>query len=158
MDDLTNEEVEELSKVMGDDSTVQASSDVIVEEQSPAPSHTPSGDHEAPANSNIARAQFMQLEELAEAAELPATEMSRMHDIQVKVEAVLGRSRLTLEEILHLHPGSVLELNRLAGEPVDIIANERLIARAEVVVVDDRFGIKILEIVGSQPKLAGPAK
>lgn len=152
MSDLSEEEVDQIANVMNDQDTVSSAVDT---EKAPSPVQ---GDHPAPPGSSIARAQFMQLEELAEAADLPPNEVNRMHDIQVNVEVVLGRSRMTLEEILHLHPGSVVELRKLAGEPVDIVANDQLIARAEVVVVDDNFGVKILEIEGTQHELSGQAK
>ena len=54
---------------------------------------------------------------------------------------------MMVEEILQLGPGSVVELNKLAGEPVDILVNERLIARGEVVVVDENFGVRVTEII-----------
>ena len=54
---------------------------------------------------------------------------------------------MMVEEVLALGPGSVVELNKLAGEPVDILVNERLIARGEVVVVDENFGVRVTEIV-----------
>ncbi|MCB1135319.1 MAG: flagellar motor switch protein FliN [Chlamydiia bacterium] len=148
MDDLSNEEVAEISSAMVDEPGHKTQS-----KTGPVGGNTP-----APSGSTISRAQFMQLEELAEAADLPPNEVNRMHDIQVKVEVILGRTKMTLEQILHLHSGSVVELNKLAGEPVDIVANDKLIARAEVVVIEDNFGIKILEIVGTQRELEEQAK
>jgi flagellar motor switch protein FliN/FliY len=60
----------------------------------------------------------------------------------------LGRTHLTVKEVLDLQKGSVVELNRTAGEAVDIYVNEHLLARGEVVVVDDKFGVRITEILG----------
>ena len=77
-----------------------------------------------------------------------------MYDVKVNVEVILGTTRMTLEDILKLQSGSIVELNKLAGEPVDVIANGKIIARAEVVVIDDNFGVKILEIIGSRNKFA----
>ena len=54
---------------------------------------------------------------------------------------------MTVEDVLALGPGSVVELNKLAGEPVDILINDQLIARGEVVVVDENFGVRVTEIV-----------
>jgi flagellar motor switch protein FliN/FliY len=68
-------------------------------------------------------------------------------DVSMRVTVELGRSSMTVEEVLALGPGSVVELNKLAGEPVDILVNERLIARGEVVVVDENFGVRVTEIV-----------
>ena len=68
-------------------------------------------------------------------------------DVSMHVTVELGRSTMMVEEILQLGPGSVVELNKLAGEPVDILVNERLIARGEVVVVDENFGVRVTEII-----------
>jgi len=68
-------------------------------------------------------------------------------DVQMRVTVELGRSTMTVEDVLSLGPGSVVELNKLAGEPVDILVNSRLIARGEVVVVDENFGVRVTEIV-----------
>lgn len=67
--------------------------------------------------------------------------------LHMNVTVELGRTELTLSEVLGLGPGSVVELDRLAGEPVDILVNERLIARGEVVVVDENFGVRVVEVV-----------
>ncbi|MCO5202648.1 MAG: flagellar motor switch protein FliN [Chloroflexi bacterium] len=67
--------------------------------------------------------------------------------LQMNVTVELGRTELTVSEVLGLGPGSVIELDRLAGEPVDILVNDRLIARGEVVVVDENFGIRVVEVV-----------
>jgi len=68
-------------------------------------------------------------------------------DVSMRVTVELGRSTLTVEEVLSLGPGSVVELNKLAGEPVDVLVNDQLIARGEVVVVDENFGVRVTEIV-----------
>jgi flagellar motor switch protein FliN/FliY len=64
------------------------------------------------------------------------------------VTAELGRTRLLLREVLDLAPGSVIELDRAAGSPVDVLVNSTLIARGEVVVIDEEFGVRITEVVG----------
>ena len=68
-------------------------------------------------------------------------------DVSMRVTVELGRASLTVEDVLGLGPGSVVELNKLAGEPVDVMVNEQLIARGEVVVVDENFGVRVTEIV-----------
>jgi flagellar motor switch protein FliN/FliY len=73
-------------------------------------------------------------------------------DVSMRVSVELGRSRLTVEEVLQLGPGSVVELDKLAGEPVDILVNERLVARGEVVVVDENFGVRVTEIVSPRQR------
>ncbi len=68
-------------------------------------------------------------------------------DVSMRVTVELGRSSMTVEDVLGLGPGSVVELDKLAGEPVDILVNDQLIARGEVVVVDENFGVRVTEIV-----------
>jgi len=67
-------------------------------------------------------------------------------DIQLELSVELGRSKLPLRDLLSLSPGAVLELNRTAGEPVDVLVNGKVIAKGEVVVVDGDFGVRINEI------------
>lgn len=67
-------------------------------------------------------------------------------DIAVTVSVELGHASLRIEELLALHTGAVLELDRRAGDPVDVVVNGQLIARGEVVVVDDSFGVRITSI------------
>ena len=70
-----------------------------------------------------------------------------LHDVEMGVTAELGRTRMTIQDLLALTPGSVVELDRAAGSPVDVLVNGTLIARGEVVVIDEEFGIRISEIV-----------
>jgi flagellar motor switch protein FliN len=70
-----------------------------------------------------------------------------LHGVDMEVTVELGRSRLTVRELLALAPGQVLELDRAAGSPADLLVNGLLIARGEVVVVDEDFGLRITEIV-----------
>jgi len=70
-----------------------------------------------------------------------------IRDVLLKVSVELGHASLTVREVLALGAGSVVELDRLAGEPVDVLVNDRLIARGEVVIVDESFGVRITEIV-----------
>lgn len=71
-------------------------------------------------------------------------------DVSLKISVELGRARLPIREVLELGPGSIVELDKLAGEPVDILANDRIIARGEVVVVDENFGVRITDIMASR--------
>lgn len=68
-------------------------------------------------------------------------------DVFLRVTVELGRTRMQLRQVLELQQGSVVELDRLAGDPVDIYVNERLLARGEVIVVDDKFGVRITELL-----------
>jgi flagellar motor switch protein FliN/FliY len=69
-------------------------------------------------------------------------------DVEMGVTAELGRCRMTVRELLSITPGAVIDLDRAAGAPVDVLVNGTLIARGEVVVVDEEFGIRISELVG----------
>ncbi|MDR1482350.1 MAG: flagellar motor switch phosphatase FliY [Synergistaceae bacterium] len=74
-------------------------------------------------------------------------------DIPVRVTVELGRTRKTIGEVLALGPGSVVELNKMAGEPVDVLVNGKLIARGEVVVIDESFGIRVTEVVSKAERI-----
>ena len=80
-------------------------------------------------------------------------DLEAVYDIPVQVSAVLGKSSMQVSQILKLGRGAVVELDRKVGEAVDIYVNNRLVARGEVVVAEDNFGIRIKEIVA---KAAGP--
>jgi flagellar motor switch protein FliN/FliY len=73
----------------------------------------------------------------------------RLQNVEVEVVATLGTTRMQIKDILGLHVGSVVELHRLVGEPIDVTLNGRLIARGEVVVVDEKFAIRVNEIAAS---------
>lgn len=75
-------------------------------------------------------------------------------DVPMEITVELGRSRMTIQELLALSPGSVIELDKLAGEPLDILVNDRLIARGEAVVVNDKFGIRITDIISRSERIA----
>ena len=79
-----------------------------------------------------------------------AQDLEAVYDIPVRVSAVLGKSSMQVNEILRLGRGAVVELDRKVGEAIDIYVNDRLVARGEVVVVDDRLGITMTEIIKTQ--------
>ena len=74
-------------------------------------------------------------------------DLAQILDVPVTVSAVLGHVRLPVNELLKIVPGTVLELDRKVGEAIDILVNDRLVARGEVVLVDDRLGVTMTEIV-----------
>ncbi len=76
------------------------------------------------------------------------SDISLIKDIPLELTVELGRTRRHVKDVLDLGPGSVVELDRLVGEPVDLLANGKMIARGEVVVVDENFGIRITQITG----------
>jgi flagellar motor switch protein FliN/FliY len=74
-------------------------------------------------------------------------------DVPLEVNVELGRTRMTIQDLLQLGPGSVIELDKVAGEALDILVNGRLVARGEAVVVNDKFGIRITDIVSTQERI-----
>ena len=100
-----------------------------------------------------------EMQTLADAGELApaddtgsrgASDLEALFDVPVKVSAVLGRARMDVGELLKLGPGAVLELDRKVGEAIDIYVNNRLVARGEVVLVEDKLGVTMTEIIKSE--------
>jgi flagellar motor switch protein FliN len=84
-------------------------------------------------------------------------ELERLYDVPVELAVEIGRTQMTIRETLALGPGSIVTLNRLAGEPVDLLVNGKPIARGEVVVIDEEFGLRVTEVVASDAGSAGEA-
>jgi len=82
-------------------------------------------------------------------------ELERLTDVTVEVSVEIGRTTMTLGDALALGPGSVVGLHRMAGEPVDLLVNGRVIARGEVVVIDEEFGLRVTDVAA--PRGAAPA-
>jgi flagellar motor switch protein FliN/FliY len=76
-----------------------------------------------------------------------ARDLERLRDVPVELAVEIGRTRMTIGDTLALGPGSIITLNRLAGEPVDLLVNGKPIARGEVVVIDEEFGLRITDVV-----------
>jgi flagellar motor switch protein FliN/FliY len=76
-----------------------------------------------------------------------ADELEAVFDVPVQISAVLGRTRMDVGQLLNLGPGTVLELDRKVGEAIDIYVNNRLVARGEVVLVEDKLGVTMTEII-----------
>jgi flagellar motor switch protein FliN len=100
---------------------------------------------------------FSQLGAPAPAAPRQERNFDPILDVSLQVRVELGSTRMTVEEVLAVSPGSIIELDRLAGEPVDIVINDRLIARGEVVVVEENFGVRVTEIIAQRPRTAAVA-
>ena len=81
-----------------------------------------------------------------------ATELKAVYNVPVQVSAVLGRATLEVNQLLKLGRGAVVELDRKVGEPIDIYVNNRMVARGEVVVVDERLGVTMTEIIKTAVK------
>ena len=92
-------------------------------------------------------AQFEQLQADADGANSGDVKIDAILDVPVTIAMEIGRSRINSRNLLQLNQGSVVELDRLAGEPMDVLVNGTLIAQGEVVVVNEKFGIRLTDIV-----------
>ena len=80
-------------------------------------------------------------------------DLSLIMDVPLQVTVELGRARLTIENFLKLSQGSIVELNQLVGEPLDILVNNKLMAHGEAVVVKDKFAIRIVDVVSPERRI-----
>jgi flagellar motor switch protein FliN len=79
-------------------------------------------------------------------------DLRRLSAVPVDLTVEMGRTRMTVGETLELRQGSIITLNRMAGEPVDLLVNGAPIARGEVVVIDEQFGLRVTEMLGESPR------
>jgi flagellar motor switch protein FliN/FliY len=86
-----------------------------------------------------------------------AEELERLHDVPVELAVEIGRTRMTIGDALALGPGSIVTLNKLAGDPVDLLVNGKPIARGEVVVIDEEFGLRVTEVLAPKNGAGEPA-
>jgi flagellar motor switch protein FliN/FliY len=102
----------------------------------------------------------VELEQLTDSgatAEPPGmADLRRLSDVPIDLTVEIGRTRLTVGETLELRQGSILTLNRMAGEPVDLLVNGTPIARGEVVVIDEQFGVRITDVLGQAAAISTP--
>lgn len=101
---------------------------------------------------NVQQAQFASFESPS-ITQAEARNLNMLLDIPLQVTVELGRTKRSVKEILELSSGSIIELDKLAGEPVDILVNSRLIAKGEVVVIDENFGVRITDILSQADRL-----
>lgn len=127
-------------------STMSSHSQPII--QQPTMSQTSNIIHN---NVNVQTAQFQSFDmnELAQQKE----NITIIRDVPLEVTVELGRTRKPIKEILEFNPGTVIELDKLAGEPIDILVNGKFIARGEVVVIDENFGVRVTDIISSEERI-----
>src|SRR3954462_13992280 len=106
-------------------------------------SHVPLPDLNAADQASIGDIGYQDDEQISRVA----ADLEALFDVPVQVSAVLGRSSMEVGELLKLGPGTVLELDRRVGEAIDIYVNNRLVARGEVVLVEDKLGVTMTEII-----------
>ena len=87
--------------------------------------------------------------------EAQASSIDLLRDVELNVKIELGRSRMLVEDVLKLAEGSVVELDKLAGDPVDVFVNDRLVARGEVLVLNDNFCVRVAELITAEAPRAG---
>ncbi|MBI2522221.1 MAG: flagellar motor switch protein FliN [Bdellovibrio sp.] len=81
-----------------------------------------------------------------------SSDLSWLYNVPMKVSVELGQGRLTIRDLLLLGQGSVLELEKLAGEPLEVLVNDRLVSRGEVVMVNDKYGIRLTDVISPDDK------
>ncbi len=102
------------------------------------------------------KAEFQQLQEPA--GDQDQRNIDLLMDVDLPVSIELGRTKMAISDILGLGPGSVVELNKLAGEPVDLLVNYKVVAKGEVVVVDENFGLRITQLMTPEERLKALAE
>ena len=107
---------------------------------------------------NDTEAEVTELEELSESgtADISTEEKRKLDtilDIPVTISMEVGRSKINIRNLLQLNQGSVVELDRVAGEPLDVLVNGTLIAHGEVVVVNDKFGIRLTDVISQMERI-----
>jgi flagellar motor switch protein FliN/FliY len=106
----------------------------------------------APSSPNVQKATFDNLE-ASDPSEPSIRDVGMIMDLPVKVMVELGRTKMSIGELMALHKGSVIELNVHAGDPLDLVVNGCLIAQGEVVIVNDRYGIRLTDIISPSERL-----
>ncbi len=119
--------------------------------QPSAPAREPAAPAKSPAakppGRGYAPAKLQDLVEDPQAGDAPDVNLDVILDIPVTISMEIGRSKITIRNLLQLNQGSVVELDRLAGEPMDVLVNQTLIAHGEVVVVNEKFGIRLTDVI-----------
>lgn len=96
---------------------------------------------------------FSEIEDNSSGMRGDGSNLGLLMDVPLEVSVEIGRTRKSVQEILSLNVGSVIELNKLSGEPVDLLVNGKIIAKAEIVVIDENFGIRITEIIKPKSRI-----
>jgi flagellar motor switch protein FliN/FliY len=103
---------------------------------------------------NVQPVQFSSFDKVNPISQQNEQNLNLLLDIPLQVTVELGRTKKLIKEILELAPGSIIELDKLAGEPVDILVNNKLVAKGEVVVIEENFGVRVTEIISQWERLA----
>lgn len=128
-------------------SNTQSDSMLHEDRQTAAPKAKP-----APVNANVQKVEFANFTE-PKSSSSEVSNIELLYDIPLTITVELGRTEMPIKKILALGPGAVIELDKLAGEPVDILANNKLFAKGEVVVIEENFGVRITDIINPADRL-----
>ncbi|MEN9361147.1 MAG: flagellar motor switch protein FliN [Verrucomicrobiota bacterium] len=102
---------------------------------------------------DAAKAEFAPVNPSPSAGDGGRRNLERIYDLSVQARVQLGGTNMTIRELLSLSPGTVVELDRMAGESIDLLVNDILIGKGEVVVINDNFGLRITEIASAEDRL-----
>ncbi|MCK4656975.1 MAG: flagellar motor switch protein FliN [candidate division Zixibacteria bacterium] len=141
--------LDELEKM--EDAEVDSVRDAIPGVELPDRSFGDEVDGFAPETAEARPADFQQLG--SEGERSGSQNLDLLMDVGLPISIELGRTSMSIQEILNLGPGSVVELNKLAGEPVDLLVNDKIVARGEVVVIDENFGIRVTSLISPEERL-----
>jgi flagellar motor switch protein FliN/FliY len=106
-----------------------------------------------PKTAAVARAQFNDLGPNSAGTAGGEVNLNMIMDVSVTLALEVGRARMSVRELLQLAPGAIVELDRTAGEPLDVLVNGVRIARGEVVVINDKFGIRLTDVVSATERM-----
>jgi flagellar motor switch protein FliN/FliY len=140
-------------KSAAETASAESAANVESESEDAAQADEPAGDDIRlyPEVEQVRPVQFSQLSSTP--ASSSPSPLDLILDVELQVTVELGRTMMQVRDVLELGPGSVVELQKLAGEPVELIVNNKLIARGEVVVIDESFGLRITEIVSQTERV-----
>lgn len=141
------EKIQEVEKEVNNNIETNVNKQTSISDSNPQHIGKPVGE-----NSTIQTASFSDFEPV-ELTKRSQRNLDMLLDIPLKVTVELGRTKQKVEEILDLSPGSIIELDKLAGEPVDVLVNNKLIAKGEVVVIDENFGVRVTDIVSQKDRI-----
>ncbi len=148
---------EELNEKVQPDETGENTGDTAVDKQENSASDTAVDFQESPeqAEVNTQVAEFPEFDESSKHGFTDNDKMEFLKDLELNVYIELGRTKMQIKDILELERGYVVELEKLASEPVDIFVNNKKIAEGEVVVIDKHFGIRITNLIEASERLKG---
>jgi len=137
----------DIDKIMNDDNGLTDDWDDSSDEGTPLPTDQPTKQEPAQAHS------FGSLKEQPQEGERQKHQLEFILDIPLEITVELGRTKMPINDLLQLGQGSVIELDKLAGEPLEILINSKLVARGEVVVVNEKFGVRLTDIVSPMERV-----